>query len=131
MRLSGYLRSKSIVPGQTWAPPVVQPCKLWGQLAGFIIRVCSCDRQPEEPREGDFVFRATPMNPPASDETPRRRPRGLQLDQLYETLQQETPKLANLRTNSVGIKLALIPAGAFAMGSPASEAFHRLNEAPA
>jgi formylglycine-generating enzyme len=65
------------------------------------------------------------MNPQGSDE-PRRRPRSLQLDQLYETLRQEAPKLANLRTNSIGIKLALIPAGTFTMGT----SNQRFNEAP-
>lgn len=69
------------------------------------------------------------MNPQEPSE-PRRRPRGVQLDQLFDTLQQEAPKLATVRTNNVGIKLALIPAGTFTMGAPAEEPHHRLNEAP-
>jgi formylglycine-generating enzyme required for sulfatase activity len=70
---------------------------------------------------------SAPEGEPAA---PRRRPRSLQLDQLFDSLQQEAPKLENLRTNRVGIKLALIPAGTFMMGSPPSEPQHRANEAP-
>ncbi len=70
------------------------------------------------------------MNPQDDIGPTRKRGRGLQLDQLYDTLQQEAPKLANMRTNSAGVKLSLIPAGTFAMGSPPNETSHRLNEGP-
>src|SRR4051812_27586900 len=70
------------------------------------------------------------VNEPAEGAAPRRRPRRLGIDQLYETLQQAAPELAKLRTNSVGIKLALLPEGSFTMGSPESEAQRRSNEGP-
>jgi formylglycine-generating enzyme required for sulfatase activity len=57
------------------------------------------------------------------------RPRLADLGQLLDTLQKEEVPQVKLLTNSAGIKLILIPAGSFLMGSPESEVGHRLNEA--
>src|SRR5438045_9710137 len=71
------------------------------------------------------------MNQPGAPEpAPRKRPRRPGIDQLYESLQQAAPTLAKLRVNSVLMKLALLPEGAFLMGSPPTERQHRLNEGP-
>jgi formylglycine-generating enzyme required for sulfatase activity len=61
---------------------------------------------------------------------PRKRRGRPQIDQLYETLQQAAPELVRLRTNSVGIKLVLVPEGSFRMGSPLDEPQRRSNEGP-
>src|ERR1043165_1201012 len=69
-----------------------------------------------------------PKNP--GEASPRKRPRRLGIDQLYETLQQAAPTLAKSRTNSIGIKLALLPEGSFRMGSAPTDLDHRSNESP-
>ena len=68
---------------------------------------------------------------PSGQPAPRRKPpRNMDLGKLYDTLQKEPVSLEKLRTNSVGIKFVLLPAGTFKMGSPPGEPGHRLNEAP-
>src|SRR5271168_4117825 len=59
-----------------------------------------------------------------------RRARRSGVAQLFEALASTAPEQAKLLTNSLGIKLVLIPAGTFQMGSAADEALHRLNELP-
>jgi formylglycine-generating enzyme required for sulfatase activity len=77
----------------------------------------------------------TPGNEPDPGQPPRReapgaRPRRADVWQLFDTLQKEEAAQAKLFVNSAGIKLVLIPAGTFLMGSPESEPGHRLNEGP-
>jgi formylglycine-generating enzyme required for sulfatase activity len=74
---------------------------------------------PEEPRPPDEA------SAPAA-----RRGRRPGVEQLFEALAATAPEQAKLLTNSIGMKLVLIPAGTFLMGSAAEEALHRLNEMP-
>jgi len=60
------------------------------------------------------------------------RPRSRRADvrKLFDTLEQAAPERQKLLSNSVGMKLVLIPAGTVAMGSPEAEAGRRINEGP-
>src|SRR6516165_3525354 len=49
---------------------------------------------------------------------------------LQELIAADTPPCVPTLTNSVGMELALIPAGRFQMGSPAHEAERQSNEGP-
>jgi formylglycine-generating enzyme required for sulfatase activity len=73
-----------------------------------------------------------PADDPTSREqsAPRARPRRADVWQLFDQLQKAEPEQQKLLTNAPGIKLALIPAGTFLMGSPDEEPGHRGNEAP-
>jgi formylglycine-generating enzyme required for sulfatase activity len=75
-----------------------------------------------------------PADDPASREAQAPAPRGRQrrpdVWQLFDQLQKPEPERQKLLTNAVGIKLALIPAGTFLMGSPEEEPGHRVNEGP-
>ena len=62
--------------------------------------------------------------------TPPGRPRRADISQLFESLQREEKPQARSLTNSVGIKLILIPAGTFRMGSAPDQLGARPNEAP-
>jgi formylglycine-generating enzyme required for sulfatase activity/tRNA A-37 threonylcarbamoyl transferase component Bud32 len=53
-----------------------------------------------------------------------------QLDTTARTTQPAEPKAGDIITNSIGMKLAYIPAGEFAMGSPQKEANHQGDEGP-
>jgi formylglycine-generating enzyme len=68
--------------------------------------------------------------PPDPEPAPRARARRADVSQLFEALQRTTTEQAKVVTNSVGIKLVLLPAGRFLMGSPADEPGHRCNEEP-
>src|SRR5262249_34386342 len=63
---------------------------------------------------------------------PPDRPRGRLSDvrHLLDVLQQQAPERVKLLTNAVGMKLVLIPAGSFQMGSPDTEAGRRFSEGP-
>ncbi len=50
--------------------------------------------------------------------------------QLFDILQTAEPVLEKLLTNSIGMKLVLVPPGTFLMGAPESETGRRLNETP-
>lgn len=52
------------------------------------------------------------------------------VSKLFEALKRSTTEQAKVFTNSVGIKLALVPEGRFLMGSPPEELGHRSNESP-
>jgi formylglycine-generating enzyme required for sulfatase activity len=69
---------------------------------------------------------------PASREaaTPRGRARRADVWQVFDTLEKKAPELAKTVTNSVSIKLVLIPAGTFAQGTPLEEEGCRENEVP-
>jgi formylglycine-generating enzyme required for sulfatase activity len=49
---------------------------------------------------------------------------------VLATLQKAEPEQAKLVTNTIGMKLALVPAGTFLMGSPTEEVGRRDNEGP-
>jgi formylglycine-generating enzyme required for sulfatase activity len=71
--------------------------------------------------------------PPAEEPETRSRSRGrrgAEVWKILDSLQKAGPELAKLFTNTVGMKLALVPAGTFAMGAPADEAGRRDNEGP-
>jgi formylglycine-generating enzyme len=68
--------------------------------------------------------------PAARSEPGSRRSRRPGVAQLFEALGATAPEQAKLLTNSLGIKLVLVPAGTCHMGSTANEALHRLNEMP-
>ena len=50
-----------------------------------------------------------------------RSRRGSEVWKVLDSLQKAEPELSKLLTNSAGMKLALVPAGTFAMGSPPGE----------
>ena len=50
--------------------------------------------------------------------------------QLFDILQTAEPVLEKLLTNSIGMKLVLVPPGTFLMEAPESETGRRLNETP-
>jgi formylglycine-generating enzyme required for sulfatase activity len=60
------------------------------------------------------------------------RPRSRRADvrQLFQSLEQDVKERPKLFSNSVGMKLVLLPAGTFWMGSPPDEAGRRDNEGP-
>jgi uncharacterized protein (TIGR02996 family) len=64
----------------------------------------------------------------------RSEPRGPQREaqeaRLHELLRQSLPPCAAVRTNSIGMELALVPAGRFLMGSPEIERDRSTNEGP-
>jgi formylglycine-generating enzyme required for sulfatase activity len=66
----------------------------------------------------------TPTNPE------RGRPRRADVRQLFEQLEKPEPERVKLLANSLGMKLVLIPAGVFPMGSDEGEPGHRFNEGP-
>jgi formylglycine-generating enzyme required for sulfatase activity len=49
---------------------------------------------------------------------------------VLDTLQKTEPELAKVVTSTIGMKLALVPAGTFTMGAPAGEVGRRDNEGP-
>jgi len=61
---------------------------------------------------------------------PRSRGRRANLDQLFDSIERTAPERSKLVTNAVGMKLVLIPAGSFLMGSPPEEPGHKANEGP-
>ncbi len=70
-------------------------------------------------------------NPETPGGTPQRgRARRADVWQLFDQLQKSEPERQKLLTNTVGIKLVLIPAGTFLMGSLEDEPGHRYNEGP-
>jgi formylglycine-generating enzyme required for sulfatase activity len=80
---------------------------------------------PDEPRPPDDA-----SAPAARSEASVRRSRRPGVEQLFEALATTAAEQAKLVTNTAGMKLVLIPAGTFMMGSAAEEALHRLNELP-
>jgi formylglycine-generating enzyme required for sulfatase activity len=66
----------------------------------------------------------------ASSGKPRSRSRRADVQQLFTTLQEKKPDLAKVLTTDLGMKLVLVPAGTFLMGSPESETGRRQNEGP-
>src|SRR5262245_1261137 len=81
----------------------------------------------EEQRPGTPPVEAT-SSPPEAGSRARQRRAGVA--QLFEALEKQAPEQAKLLSNSIGIKLVLIPAGNFPMGSSELELAHRLNETP-
>jgi formylglycine-generating enzyme len=71
-----------------------------------------------------------PDNPRAEHATGVRRQRRAGVEQLFDALERRAPDQAKLLTNSLGMKLVLVPAGTFQMGSAADDPLHRLNETP-
>ncbi|MBL8796481.1 MAG: formylglycine-generating enzyme family protein [Planctomycetia bacterium] len=70
---------------------------------------------------------------PADDPQPAhgaRRQRRAGVEQLFEALEQRAPDQAKLLTNSLGMKLVLVPPGTFMMGSGEDDPQRRLNETP-
>jgi formylglycine-generating enzyme required for sulfatase activity len=66
---------------------------------------------------------------PLADLVPRSRRRASVRD-LIDTIQREVKEQAKTLVNSVGIKLVLLPAGSFLMGSHQTEVARRENEGP-
>lgn len=75
---------------------------------------------------------ATPSTPddPLASLVSARRPRRPGVQQLFEALATTAPEQAKLVTNAVNMKLVLIPAGTFQMGSTEEDVHFRLNELP-
>jgi formylglycine-generating enzyme required for sulfatase activity/serine/threonine protein kinase len=61
---------------------------------------------------------------------PRARARRADVWQLFDTLEKKAPERAKTFTNSVDMKLVLIPPGTFHMGTPEDEPGCRENEVP-
>ncbi|OAI49773.1 hypothetical protein AYO44_06135 [Planctomycetaceae bacterium SCGC AG-212-F19] len=80
---------------------------------------------PDEPRPPDDASAPAPRSEPGA-----RRARRPGVEQLFEALATTAAEQAKLLTNIAGMKLVLIPAGTFNMGSAPEEALHRLNELP-
>jgi formylglycine-generating enzyme required for sulfatase activity len=75
------------------------------------------------------VVAARPVEEPEVRSRSRGR-RGARVWEVLDTLQTAEPELVKLVTNSVGMKLALVPAGTFTMGAPPGEVGRRDNEGP-
>jgi formylglycine-generating enzyme required for sulfatase activity len=80
---------------------------------------------------------ASPENQPAganrpAGAEPSGRPRGnrSELLRVLDVLQKQAPEHPKLVVASLGLKMMLIPAGSFPMGSPETEAERRPNEGP-
>ncbi len=77
---------------------------------------------------------AAPPEPaePAGEARPAGRSRSRRSDvwQLFDTLEKKAPELPKLITNSLGLKLVLVPAGSFQMGTQHEEIGARENEWP-
>ena len=58
------------------------------------------------------------------------RSRRADVQQLFTTLQEKERELPKVVTTDLGLKLVLIPAGTFIMGSPETEAGRQQNEGP-
>jgi formylglycine-generating enzyme required for sulfatase activity len=76
-----------------------------------------------------------PTTPPENDPLAglvggRARPRRPDMQQVFDVLQRQAPEQAKVVTAAGGLKLALIPAGTFLMGSPDTEPGRRENESP-
>ena len=72
-----------------------------------------------------------PTIPPEHPERPGRpRSRVSDVRQLLDSLQHAAPERAKFLTNALGIKLLLLPAGTFWMGSPETEPDRRGGEGP-
>ncbi len=71
-----------------------------------------------------------PPDPPERREAARPRGRRADVLDLLDALQRQAPERPKLLVNSVGMKLVLIPAGVFRMGSPDDEPGRRDNEGP-
>jgi formylglycine-generating enzyme required for sulfatase activity len=71
-----------------------------------------------------------PPAEPAAPSSSTRRRRGQTVKNLLDRLGQSAPELTKSITNTIGMKLMLIPPGSFQMGSPADETGHRENEGP-
>src|ERR1700730_560783 len=68
--------------------------------------------------------------PERRESGPRPRPRRADVRDLLDSLQRRAPEQQKLLANSIGLKLVLLPAGVFWMGSPVGEAGRRDNEGP-
>jgi formylglycine-generating enzyme required for sulfatase activity len=75
---------------------------------------------------------AQPVAAPASagESSGRLRPRRSDVWQVFDALEKPEAEVAKLLTNSVGLKLVLIQAGSFAMGSPPTEPGRCAKEGP-
>ena len=76
-----------------------------------------------------------PGDPPAPEperrETaPRPRSRRADVMDLLDALQRKAPEQQKFLVNAIGMKLVLIPAGVFWLGSPDEEEGRRSNEGP-
>ncbi len=68
--------------------------------------------------------------PDGGEPRPRMRPRREEVSRLFEALERREPEQAKILVNALGLRLVLIPAGAFTMGSPPDEPGRRANEGP-
>ncbi len=68
--------------------------------------------------------------PESEQPAPRSRGRRPDVRELLDSLQQGKKEQPKLLTNSLGLKLVLIPAGEFLIGSPEDEAERRVSEGP-
>ena len=73
-----------------------------------------------------------PADPPDPErrEAPRARSRRADVLDLLDALQRKAPEQQKFLVNAAGMKLVLIPAGVFWMGSPDDEVGRRGNEGP-
>jgi formylglycine-generating enzyme len=69
-------------------------------------------------------------DPERREAGPRARPRRAEVRDLLDALQRKAPEQPKLLVNSISMKLVLIPAGVFRMGSPEAEQGRRTNEGP-
>lgn len=81
------------------------------------------------------VPRDLPRRESAATEAPKSasssgRTRRADVWQIFDSLEKKEPEKLKLVTNSLGMKLVLIPDGSFAMGSPDHEMGRRANEGP-
>ncbi len=60
-------------------------------------------------------------DPPERREAARSRGRRADVLDLLDALQRQAPERPKLLVNTIGMKLVLIPAGVFGMGSPDDE----------
>jgi formylglycine-generating enzyme required for sulfatase activity len=67
---------------------------------------------------------------PARESASKPRSRRADVQQLFQTLEQEVKERPKLFTNSLDIKMVLLPSATCSMGSPPEEAGRRDNEGP-
>jgi formylglycine-generating enzyme required for sulfatase activity len=102
------------------------------RLAPFVEEQAGRPAPPARARSGlraEVLFaeekRAAPEGAPS-----RGRGRRADVLQIFESLEKKGPELAKTLSNTIGLKLVLIPAGTFRMGAPPDEAGRRENEDP-
>jgi formylglycine-generating enzyme required for sulfatase activity len=123
--------------GSRWRKKLVEQGVPPAQLE--LLESCFEDNAADRPADAHVLasrFRewVQPASAPESTEPvagkPRLRSRRADVQQLFSTLQEKERELPKVVTTDLGLKLVLIPAGAFLMGSPETEVGRRLNEGP-